>query len=503
MSVRLDLTADRLLAVLSIAQLRDVERRHANAPLMERAGEAAARVAASMLAARRGRVAVLAGPGNNGGDAFVCARRLHELGFVVDVVFSGERARLPADAAAGLAALDASGLGWSAAPPAAPPALIVDGMFGVGLTRALEAPYASWVAWANGCDTPTLALDAPSGLDAATGIAHGPVIDATATATFIALKPGLLTGDGPDHCGDISVHALDIDDRFEGAGVRLEWRPLHRMLPSILARRTRQVHKGTFGRACIIGGSDGLVGAALLAGRAALRLGAGRVVVGLAARNAPAVDWGSPELMLRGAADVGEHYEAWVVGPGLGDGDGTAALVRKAARSPQPLVIDADALNAIAGDASLREAIASRAAPTLATPHPAEAARLLDCDTAVVQADRVRAASEIAARLKAHVVLKGAGSVIAHPDGTVDINTSGNPALATGGSGDVLAGMLGALLAQHIDAADAMRIGVCLHGAAADALVAQGVGPAGLAASELIDAARALLNDATRQPARR
>jgi hydroxyethylthiazole kinase-like uncharacterized protein yjeF len=207
--------------------------------------------------------------------------------------------------------------------------------------------------------------------------------------------------------------------------------------------------------------------------------------------------------MLRDASTVGDDYDAWIVGPGLGGGERAVAIVDKAARYLQPVVLDADALNAVAANPALRDAIAARSAPTLATPHPAEAARLLGCETEVVQADRVGAATRIASQLRAHVVLKGNGSIVARPDGSFDVNASGNPALATAGSGDVLAGILGALIAQGIDAAQAMRIGVCLHGAAADALVAEGVGPLGLTASEIIDGARALVNEATRKPARR
>ena len=270
-----------------------------------------------------------------------------------------------------------------------------------------------------------------------------------------------------------------------------------------VARPVRKSHKGTYGRACIVGGSEGLVGAALLAGRAALRLGAGRVVVGLAARHPPLVDLLSPELMLREADALGSDHDAWIVGPGLGSGERARAQVRKALDVAAPIVVDADGLNAIANDAQLRAAVAKREAPTLLTPHPAEAARLLETATADVQADRVAAAVRLATSLGAHVVLKGSGSIVARPDGTFDINASGNPALATAGSGDVLSGILGALLAQGIDAGNALRIGVCLHGAAADALVAQGIGPLGVVASEVIDAARALVNEATRRPARR
>ncbi|MGA8032975.1 MAG: NAD(P)H-hydrate epimerase, partial [Casimicrobiaceae bacterium] len=213
----------RLSPILTIPALRTIEGRHAHEPLMERAGAAAADVAAAMLGSTQGKVVVLAGPGNNGGDAFVVARRLRERQVDADVVTIADPSHLPPDAAAAHAALLASGARFLAAPPTSTPALIVDGLFGIGLARPLSAPYADWVAWANASGVPILALDVPSGLDAATGVAHGPTIVASATATFIALKPGLLTADGPDHCGDISVHPLGIGaDIDPSSGVRLE-----------------------------------------------------------------------------------------------------------------------------------------------------------------------------------------------------------------------------------------------------------------------------------------
>ncbi len=362
-----------------------------------------------------------------------CARHLRERGLAVTIVSTGAPSP-PGDAADALVALEGCGVVFVDAPPSHAPALIVDGLFGVGLSRPPGTPHAMWIEWANASGAPILALDVPSGLDAGTGVAHAPTIVATATATFIALKPGLLTGDGPDHCGELSVHTLGLDADIRSTGVRLEWRGLQPQLPAILARRVRKTHKGTFGRACIVGGAEGLVGAALLAAHAALRLGAGRVVVGLAARNPPLVDWSSPELMLREASAVGTDHDAWVVGPGLGGGERAQALVEKAVALAQPLVLDADALNAIAADAALFESVARRNAPTIATPHPAEAARLLKCATSDVQADRVGAATRLASALHAHVVLKGAGSIVARPDATFDINASGNPALATAGS---------------------------------------------------------------------
>jgi hydroxyethylthiazole kinase-like uncharacterized protein yjeF len=427
---------------------------------------------------------------------------LHERGFDVTVVVA-DRARRSRDAERAWNALAAAKPVMRAEPPPEQPALIVDALFGVGLSRAVGEPWSRWIEWANASGAPILALDVPSGLDAATGVAYAPTVVASATATFIALKPGLLTCDGPDHCGAISVHDLGLDVARDAVGVRIEWAGLAVRLPAILARPLRKSHKGTYGRACIVGGAEGLVGAALLAGRAALRLGAGRVVVGLAARNPPLVDMLSPELMLREAEKLGADHDAWVVGPGLGGGERARALVENALDVEAPIVIDADGLNAIAANPDLLEAVAKRDGNTLLTPHPAEAARLLHCTTADVQADRVAAATKLASSLRAQVVLKGAGSIVARPDASFDVNASGNPALATAGSGDALSGILGALLAQGIAPADALRIGVCLHGAAADALVSEGTGPLGVTASEVIDAARALVNEATREPAKR
>jgi hydroxyethylthiazole kinase-like uncharacterized protein yjeF len=213
----------------------------------------------------------------------------------------------------------------------------------------------------------------------------------------------------------------------------------------------------------------------------------------------PKFDASMPELMLRHAGPVLDaHPDALVIGPGLGTSDAARSLLARTLPLPIPVALDADALNLVARDPALRAACAARTAPTLATPHPGEAARLLNVDIAVIQNDRLAAARTLVRELGANVVLKGAGSVLAHPDGAWDINASGGPALATAGSGDVLSGFLGALLAQGVDAKAALRYAVCVHGATADALVESGVGPLGLTASDLPDAARALLNQAAR-----
>jgi hydroxyethylthiazole kinase-like uncharacterized protein yjeF len=337
-------------------------------------------------------------------------------------------------------------------------------------------------------------------LNADTGVAYAPAIRADATATFIALKPGLLTADGVDHCGAISVHRLDLDAQSQTAGRRLDWPSLAGALPEALLRARRNVHKGTFGTLGIVGGNDGLVGAAILAGRAAVHLGAGKVWVGLAASERPAVDWVQPELMLRQARDVlASKPDALLVGPGLGTDAKARELLASALALDCPMAVDADALNLIAGDSALAAALAKRSAPTAMTPHPAEAARLAGTTSAAVQSDRVQTALDLSKRFKASVVLKGAGSVIAHPDGGWAINASGNAALASGGTGDVLAGMLAALIVESVQANRALELAVCLHGAAADALVAEGIGPVGVTASELVPVARRLLNAAAHQ----
>jgi len=484
--------------IYRLAEVRSLEASAMQQPLMGRAGLAAAEVARELLATRPSRVLVLAGPGNNGGDAFVVAHWLKSWFFEVVVAFRGDAAKLAADAAAAHRSWIAAGgttvTDWS---DEARWGMIVDGLFGIGLTRGIEGEYANWIARANRAGAPILALDVPSGLDAETGVAHGVTIRASATATFIAFKPGLLTADGPDHCGAISVHALDLDveSLVPHNGERLIWRSLAAALPKPLLRATQNVHKGSFGTLAIVGGNDGMVGAAILAGRAALHLGAGKVWVGLAAKTPPAIDWVQPELMLRTSDGVlTDPSDALIIGPGLGADARARALLVLALGRDVPLVLDADALNMIGADRKLAAAVAARQAPTAITPHPAEAARLSGTSTPAIQADRLSAALGLAGRFNAATVLKGAGSVLAFPDGTWAINASGNAGLASGGTGDVLAGMLGALLAQGVQLKDALRLAVCLHGAAADALVASGVGPLGMTASELAPAARRLIN---------
>ena len=444
-------------------KIRRVERQAANAvpPLMERAGAAAAALAARLVSDERKDVLVLAGPGNNGGDARVVAARLGEQFFRVSVVSRSEEL-----------------------PPAARWSLVVDGLFGIGLARDVEGDYARLVEYASRQACPVLALDIPSGLDSDTGRVRGCAVRATHTISFIGLKPGLLTLEGPDHCGEISVAELGVD-----AGPASAWVADPSLFKGVLKPRPRNFHKGLAGSVAIFGGAAGMTGAALLAGRAALRLGAGRVYLGLLDQTLH-VDPLAPELMIRHADDaLGLDLDAMVVGPGLGKSERAETLVGAALASDLPCVLDADALNLVAESEDLRKACARRSAETLLTPHPAEAARLLGSSTGAVQADRVKAARLLSQNLNAHVVLKGAGSVLVARDGHWFVNRTGHAGLSTAGTGDVLAGFLGALLAQRYSGETSLVLGVHLHGAAAE-----GLPHVGLAASELIDPGRRLWN---------
>lgn len=464
-------------------------------PLMERAGLAAAEVARNVVGDDSCPVLVIAGPGNNGGDAVVVARYLKQWWFNVTVVFAGDEARLSGDAALALRAWrETGGELHDRIPERKRWSLVVDGLFGIGLQRDVTGAYATLIQAMNDCGAPVLALDVPSGLDSDTGRVLGHAVRALHTVTFIALKPGLLTLDGPDHCGNLHIASLGLDAAAlaPAPGTTIGEDVLRGLLP----RRPLNSHKGNFGSVAILGGAPGMTGAALLAGRAALKLGSGRVYVGILDEDGPRVDHQQPELMLRPASHLAQldNVDCIAAGPGLSQS--LAALTRliTATKQPVPLVLDADALNLLATDSALQQALSERTAATILTPHPAEAARLLTCRTAEVQADRIAAGLQLARRYRAGVVLKGAGSVCAWPEGDWTINTSGNPGMASAGMGDVLTGMVAALLAQGVPARAALVAAVYLHGAAADTAVAEGAGPVGLTAGEVIDGARALLN---------
>jgi len=486
--------------IYPVAGIRDIEAQAlpgAVPPLMERAGAAAAALALRLLFDRPGAALVACGPGNNGGDGFVLARHLRQAGLSVHVAFAGDPARLPADAAAARIAWLKQG--GSTTPDLPPPpsggwALVADALFGIGLQRPLEGLYAAWIDALNAQTCPRLALDIPSGLDADTGQHVGPCFEASHTITFIALKPGLLTLDGPDLCGEILVDNIDLEPEEHHPAPGREITPA--LFTERLHPRRSNSHKGSYGDAALIGGAPGMIGAAVLAGRAAAYLGAGRVLIGLLDPTALPVDILRPELMFRRAPELLAEtgIGAFAVGPGLGQSDTAMALVGAAIGKAQPLVLDADALNLVAREPVLQNALAARKNPTLLTPHPAEAARLLACTTSDIQADRVAAACRLATRFKAWVVLKGCGSIVAGPDRQWWINTSGNPAMATAGMGDVLTGLITAFLARGWSAREALLAGVHLHGLAGDHICAAHGIDSGLLADELAPSARHCFN---------
>lgn len=497
------------IAVYSAAEIREIEQLAAALPdssdLMEKAGLAAAEVARDKLLIHdRTQVLVLAGPGNNGGDAFVVARHLRGWWFKVTLVFAGERARL-SDAARQMldAWLLAGGEMVDEIPENKKWDVVIDGLFGIGLDskegRNLEGKYLALVNAVNRMDRPVLALDIPSGLGSDTGTVRSTAIRAAMTVTFIGLKPGLLTHDGPEYCGEIVLRDLDLD--ASSLKKPSSWAMNHAYAQKLLPPpRPVSSHKGMFGSIGIIGGSAGMLGAALLAGGAALKLGAGRVYLGLIASNAPGIDTAQPELMLRPVHELLklDHLDCLVVGPGLGMEAEACFWLKCALESALPLVLDADALNLVAAHprvaSLLRERLHERKAFSILTPHAAEAARLLGTDTATVQNDRMAAAASLAENFNCYTVLKGAGSICAMPGGKRYINTSGNPGLSSAGTGDILSGITGALLAQGLNTENALLLAVYLHGAAGDMLLRQHGGPLGMTASEIPPAARSLLN---------
>lgn len=437
---------------------------HPHDPLMEKAGATAAEWAGTVADDSGEPVLILAGPGNNGGDALVAARHLAAQGFRVVVASRADPTRLPQDAARARDAwLQQGGTVLPHFPSPQRYSLLIDGLFGIGLTRDVAGEDARWIAQANALACPKLALDVPSGLDSDSGRIRGCALRADHTLTFLGLKPGLLTAEGPDYAGTLHLDMLGVDPAtMPGTpGIALAQLDERHHLPA----RARNSHKGQFGHVGIVGGSSGMVGACLIAGRAALLQGAGSVTLGVL-DDRIAVDYGEPRLMFASPEHlaVAVQLNVLAIGPGLGRGARAHILLEAALPAPCPLVLDADALNLLADDPELAKQAARRTHPTLLTPHPGEAARLLGVSGMEIQANRIEAARTLSRTYHAEIALKGAGTVIAHPDGRYAINTTGGPWLAQAGSGDRLTGMVAALLGQGLAAGDALEAAVWLHG---------------------------------------
>jgi NAD(P)H-hydrate epimerase len=491
--------------------------------LMTRAGEAVADALVERFPEAVTDVLVVAGRGNNGGDGFVAARRLIQDGFGVRAVLLGRAADLKGDAARAYAefrasggkAIEASGESSLEAALGKRPSAVIDAIFGTGLNAEVKDAPRRAIGIVNSFGLPVIAVDIASGVNSDTGAVMGAAIRASLTVTFGFAKFGHVSYPGAGQSGELRI----VDIGFAARAIE-EIAPRGRFLERddvrhLIRERPANSHKGMYGHPLVIAGGRGKSGAVLLASRAALRAGAGLVTAAVPESIQPIVAAGQAELMTEPIADRDGHFDgahapdalkmiidgmnALIVGPGMGVSDDTRRLVEwlisDACERERPMLIDADGLNALAAIGC--EAARGARGPVVLTPHPGEAARLLGVTPATINGDRVSAARNLAQRTGASVLIKGARSVIASPDGDVYINSTGNPGMSTPGIGDALSGIVGALLGQKMRPIDALALGVFLHGYAADRVAAR-MGRVGYIAGDVIDELPAALEALTR-----
>ena len=458
--------------------------------LMERAGT----VAFDLLKERwpeTKTLCIVCGTGNNAGDGFVVARLANEQGYKVEVLVVGDSHKIKGDALAAKQRLEGCGVNTQVYGNGKLPLadLVVDALFGTGLKGAVSGDAEHAISAINQHGTPILSLDIPSGLLADTGSVEGEVVSADVTVSFIGLNRGLLTSKGPDCCGELIFDDLQIP-----SGVAHKVPTSVKRLninPPIFKKRKKESHKGLFGHVLVIGGDIGMSGAARMACEASLRSGAGLVSLATRYAHASVISSVRPEIMSYPAERESEikflleKANVIAIGPGLGQSEWAATLFATAINSESPIIVDADGLNLLAIEPLQRE-------NWILTPHPGEAARLLDISVEQVQADRFSAVKQISDKFGATVVLKGNGSLI-YSEGKTYLCDQGNPGMATGGMGDVLTGIIASLLAQDFSLTEAAKVGVHLHSAAGDA-AAKGAGERGLLASDLMPSIRRLIN---------
>ena len=440
-------------------------------------------------------VQVVCGTGNNGGDGYLVADLAHKRGLSVTVLQLGDPEKITGDAL--LARQQALANGVNVQPfsngAIVPAGVIVDALLGTGLGGDVRGPYIEAIQAINASGMPVLAVDIPSGLCADSGRVLGAAVRADITVTFIGLKRGLFSGQAPDYTGSVQFTDLAVPAQIyrqvPPQSRLLELEPMLARLPG----RPAHAHKGLFGNVLIVGGDYGFAGAPAMAAEAALRCGAGLVQVATRPEHVAAIIARTPEAMARGVESSAEMEpmlsaaDVIVVGPGLGQGPWSEGLLRLVWACGKPLIVDADALNLLAAGRGIE---AGKRDNWILTPHPGEAARLLGCSTAEVQQDRFAAVAQLQQSYGGVALLKGNGSLIAGGNETL-LCPYGNPGMASGGMGDVLSGVIGALLAQHLNPLEATALGVCLHGASAD--LAAGEGERGLLATDLIPHMRAML----------
>lgn len=449
-----------------------------------------------------GQLSIFCGTGNNGGDGYVIATLARQKGISVEVVCCGDSTKIQGDAlqARQLAQHDGVVFKQLEGFTAAADGVIVDALLGTGLTGEVRADMAVAIDVINQAGLPVVAVDIPSGLCSDTGSSLGKTVYADTTVSLIGLKRGLFTGVGPAYTGavlfaDLAVPS-SIYEQLPCDVERLDLRTGAHSLRASLPTRQAVAHKGYFGHLMVTGGDLGMAGATLLASQAACRVGAGLISCATRPQHVPAVVSRCPEIMAHGVVSgqevepLLERASVLVVGPGLGQGAWGEQLLQKCLALDIPMVVDADALNLLAAG---RVTTKRQRANWILTPHPGEAARLLACSTAEVQADRFAAVTELQRRYGGVAILKGAGTLVADADhNTIGLCPYGNPGMASGGMGDVLSGVLGALLAQGLTLAGAARLGVSLHSGAAD--IAAEDGPRGMVASDLLAPLRQLVN---------
>ena len=440
-----------------------------------------------------GRWQVICGAGNNGGDGYVLARLAAQRGISVSVIALTAPGKLDGDAATAYADFVADGghvESWEGSLDAHVD-MIVDAMLGSGLMRDVESRYADVVNAINSHASPVMALDIPSGLDGDSGVIRGVAVRADLTVTFVGLKTGLFLNDGPDCVGELRFSDLQIPHIcYENSEKRLrviDYAEFRNVMPP----RDKSAHKGDFGHLLLVGGGPGMPGAIRLAGEAALRCGAGRVSIATHPSHHTTITSGRPELMCHGIdkpSDIRpllETVDTLALGPGLGTARWGRSMFNEVLNSELPMVVDADGLNLLARSPNRRD-------NWILTPHPGEAARLLDNSTASIQEDRIGAIGKLTDKYGGTVVLKGAGTLISALDGAPWISTSGNPGMASPGMGDVLTGVVAALLAQGLAFETAAAYGVEIHARAGDRAAKSG--QRGLIASDVLQELRPLVN---------
>ena len=515
------------MKILTARQMRTIDRRAterygvAGLVLMENAGRAVVEHLLGSdpeLSSRR--IAVVCGGGNNGGDGFVIARHLHILGVTPTVFLVTPRDAIKGDAAANLRMVEAlpipvmaidSPERWRAESSENPLAgydVVVDALFGTGLRGPLKGPWGSLIADINTSGARVVAVDLPSGLAADGGESEGPVVRAASTVTFVAPKVAHVLPPAEEHCGEVVVARIGLpQEAVDDEGVTLEWVD-DDLIAGWLPPRPASAHKGDFGHVLIVGGARGTSGAVRLAAEAVLRGGAGLVTAAVpasiqpevAAGFAPAMTAALPETSLGTLARSArtplrrllDRKAVVAIGPGAGLDRDTQALLRDLVKiCTVPVVLDADGINAFAGQSGL---LSGATRPLVLTPHPGEMARLLGTSVSAVQADRIGTAQALATAQHCHVVLKGHRTLIAAPDGRVFVNSTGNPGLATAGSGDVLTGLLAGLVAGGLRVGEALVLGVYVHGRAGD-LAAQAAGQTALGSDLLLQHLPAALQE--------